>query len=148
MRWRATLPARASLRLLLFRVDSGVRSRSISGSPHRAATLSTSPVSSRLRLDRLGDGLETDFGFEAAAVHVLAAEPLSERQERLGMDEGAPLRRASLGSSTACSSGWAPAPFASCIPTRAISLTRRASFPLSPFFTRGHGGARCRIRHE
>ena len=28
-----------------------------------------------------------DFGFEAAAVHVLAAEPLAERQERLGMDE-------------------------------------------------------------
>ena len=40
-----------------------------------------------LRLDRLGDGLDADFGFEAAAVHVLAAEPLPERQERLGMDE-------------------------------------------------------------
>ena len=28
-----------------------------------------------------GDDLEADFGFEAAAVHVLVAEPLSERQE-------------------------------------------------------------------
>jgi protein ImuB len=82
------------LRLLLFRVvsetrfqhDSDVQSLDIglaapSRDPQHIARLIG------LRLDRLGDGLDTDFGFEAAAVHVLAAEPLPERQERLGMDE-------------------------------------------------------------
>ena len=37
-----------------------------------------------LRLDRLGGGLDADFGFEAAAVHVLVAEPLAERQVGTG----------------------------------------------------------------
>ena len=74
------------LRLLLFRVDSDIQSLDIglaapSRDPEHIARLIG------LRLDRLGDGLDADFGFEAAAVHVLAAEPLSERQERLGMDE-------------------------------------------------------------
>jgi protein ImuB len=35
-----------------------------------------------LRLHRLGSELEADFGFEAAAVHVLVAESLAERQDR------------------------------------------------------------------
>ena len=35
----------------------------------------------RPRLYRLGRTLEADFGFEAAAVHVLVAEPLAERQD-------------------------------------------------------------------
>ena len=74
------------LRLLLFRVDGGVQSFDLglaapSRDPEHIARLIA------LRLDRLGDDLDTDFGFEAAAVHVLAAEPLAERQERLGMDE-------------------------------------------------------------
>ena len=74
------------LRLLLFRVDGGVQSLDLglaapSRDPEHIARLIA------LRLDRLGDDLDTDFDFEAAAVHVLAAEPLAERQERLGMDE-------------------------------------------------------------
>jgi protein ImuB len=74
------------LRLLLFRVDGGVQSLDLglaapSRDPEHIARLIA------LRLDRLGDDLEADFGFEAAAVHVLAAEPLAERQEWLGMDE-------------------------------------------------------------
>ncbi len=37
-----------------------------------------------LRLERLGEGvLDTDFGFEAAALHVLVAEPLADMQEAL-----------------------------------------------------------------
>ena len=34
-----------------------------------------------------GATLEADFGFEAAAVHVLVAEPCAERQDTLGLDE-------------------------------------------------------------
>ena len=88
--------------------------------PHRACA-STGSATASMR----------DFGFEAAAVHVLAAEPLSERQERLGMDEAAPRPMASPGSSTACSSGWAPAPFASCHPHQSHTPERavRAAFP-------------------
>ena len=40
-----------------------------------------------LRLHRLGSELEADFGFEAAAVHVLVAESLAERQDRLAVGE-------------------------------------------------------------
>jgi protein ImuB len=82
------------LRLLLFRVvsetrfqhDGGVQSLDLglaapSRDPQHIARLIG------LRLDRLGNGLDADFGFEAAAVHVVVAEPLPERQERLGMDE-------------------------------------------------------------
>jgi protein ImuB len=43
-----------------------------------------------LRLDRVADGLEADFGFEAAALHVLVAEPLADRQTGFRMDEAAP----------------------------------------------------------
>jgi protein ImuB len=81
------------LRLLLFRVvsetrlqhDDGVQSFDLglaapSREPEHIARLIA------LRLDRLGDGLDADFGFEAAAIHVLVAEPLPERQVRLTMD--------------------------------------------------------------
>jgi protein ImuB len=139
------------VRLLLFRVvsetrfqhDSGVQSLDLglaapSRDPEHIARLIA------LRLDRLGDGLETEFGFEAAAVHVLAAEPLSERQERLGMDEGsAPPEglarlidrlQQRLGSDAVCRLH----PHQSHIPERA----ERAVSP-SPRFSRGegHGGA-------
>jgi protein ImuB len=40
-----------------------------------------------LRLDRLGSAVDAQFGFEAAAVHVLVAEPLSEQQSPLAMGE-------------------------------------------------------------
>ncbi|MEL4419566.1 hypothetical protein, partial [Shewanella algae] len=40
------------------------------------------------RLERLGDGaLDTDFGFEAAALHVRVAEPLTETQGALKLAE-------------------------------------------------------------
>jgi protein ImuB len=37
-----------------------------------------------LRLDRMGSALDAQFGFEAVAVHVFVAEPLSEQQSPLG----------------------------------------------------------------
>jgi protein ImuB len=135
------------LRLLLFRVvsetrfqhDSGVQSLDLglaapSRDPEHIARLIA------LRLDRLGDGLETEFGFEAAAVHVLAAEPLSERQERLGMDEGsAPPEglarlidrlQQRLGSGAVCQLH----PHQSHIPERAERIVSP-----SPRFLRGEG---------
>ena len=139
------------LRLLLFRVvsetrfqhDGGVQSLDLglaapSRDPEHIARLIA------LRLDRLGDDLEADFGFEAAAVHVLAAEPLAERQERLGMDEAsaAPEGLARLidrlqqrlGAGAVCQLH----PHQSHIPERA----ERAVSP-SPRSSRGegHGGA-------
>lgn len=79
------------LRLLLFRVDGDVLSLDLglaapSRDPEHIARLIG------LRLDRLGGGLDADFGFEAAAVHVLVAEPLAARQVALGMgrDEASP----------------------------------------------------------
>src|SRR6185503_14227413 len=39
-----------------------------------------------LRLDRLSRGLEADFGFEAAAIHVLVSEPLTAKQADLVTD--------------------------------------------------------------
>ena len=127
------------LRLLLFRVDSDVQSLDIglaapSRNPEHIARLIG------LRLDRLGNGLAADFGFEAAAVHVLAAEPLSERQERLGMDEAnaspdglarlIDRLQQRLGSGAVCQLH----PHQSHIPERAV----RAVSP-SPRFSRGEG---------
>ena len=84
------------LRLMLFQVvsetrlqhDSGVQSLDVglaapSRDPEHIAQLIG------LRLYRLDNALETEFGFEAAAIHVLVAEPLPERQEQLGMGEEA-----------------------------------------------------------
>jgi protein ImuB len=77
-----------SLRLLLFRVDGRVQSIEIglaapSRDPRHIARLIA------LRLDRAADSLDADFGFEAAALHVLVAEPLADRQTRLTLDEAA-----------------------------------------------------------
>jgi protein ImuB len=74
------------LRLLLFRVDGEALRLDLglaapSREPEHIAPLIA------LRLDRLAGGLDAAFGFEAAAVHVLAAEPLTDRQVRLGMGE-------------------------------------------------------------
>jgi protein ImuB len=76
------------LRLMLFSVDGGVQSLDIglaapSRDPEHIAQLIG------LRLYRLENGLEADFGFEAAAIHVLVAESLAARQDRLGMGEAA-----------------------------------------------------------
>jgi len=85
------------LRLMLFRVmpeacfqhDGRAQSVEIG----LAASSRDAPHIARLvalRLERAADGLDADFGFEAAALHVLVAEPLTDRQVRLTMDETAP----------------------------------------------------------
>ncbi len=76
------------LRLVLFQMDGEVQSLDIGlAAPSRDAEHIAQLIG--LRLYRLGRTLEADFGFEAAAVHVLVAEPLSERQDTLGLDEAA-----------------------------------------------------------
>lgn len=78
------------LRLMLFRVmpgfqhDGRVQALEIglaapSRDPRHIARLIA------LRLDRVGNSLDAGFGFEAAAVHVLVAEPLNEHQAPLGI---------------------------------------------------------------
>jgi protein ImuB len=70
------------LRLLLFRMDGGVLSLTIGlAGPSRDARHIASLIA--LRLDRLPKGLEADFGFEAAGLHVLTAESMPERQALL-----------------------------------------------------------------
>jgi protein ImuB len=74
------------LRLLLFRVDGEVQSLDLGlAAPSRDAAHIARLIA--LQLERLADDLDADFGFEAAAVHVLTAEPLAERQRDLTMDE-------------------------------------------------------------
>jgi protein ImuB len=76
------------LRLMLFRVDGRVQSVEIGlAEPSRDARHIARLIA--LRLERAGDSLDADFGFEAAAVHVLVAEPLADRQANLTMDETA-----------------------------------------------------------
>jgi protein ImuB len=82
---RAAVGARL-LRLLLFRVDAEVVSLDLGfAAPSRDARHIAQLIG--LRLHRLGSELEADFGFEAAAVHVLVAESLAERQDPLGLSE-------------------------------------------------------------
>jgi protein ImuB len=78
-----------TLRLLLFRVDGEARFLDIGlAAPSRDARHIARLIG--LRLDRLGGILDAEFGFEAAAVHVLVAEPLSERQAGLAMGTAEP----------------------------------------------------------
>lgn len=80
---RAAVGARL-LRLLLFHVDGQTLSLDLGlAAPSRDAEHIAQLIG--LRLYRLGSELETDFGFEAAAVHVLAAESLPERQAPLAI---------------------------------------------------------------
>ena len=83
-----------SVRLLLFRVmpeacfqhDGLVQSVEIGlAAPSRDARHIARLIA--LRLDRVAEGLGAEFGFEAAALHILLAEPLADRQTRLGMAE-------------------------------------------------------------
>jgi protein ImuB len=70
------------LRLLLFRMDGEALSLTIGlSAPSRDARHIVGLIA--LRLDRLPKGFEADFGFEAAGLHVLAAEPMPERQALL-----------------------------------------------------------------
>jgi protein ImuB len=70
------------LRLLLFRVDGEMQSLDLglAASSRDAEHLARLMA---LRLERLSAGLESDFGFDAAAMHVLMAEPMRERQALL-----------------------------------------------------------------
>jgi protein ImuB len=77
-----------SVRLLLFRVDGRVQSVKIGlAAPSRDAGHIARLIA--LRIARVADALDAEFGFEAAAVHVLVAEPLSDLQIRLTMAEAA-----------------------------------------------------------
>jgi protein ImuB len=72
------------LRLLLFRLDGEVLSLDLGlAAPSQDALHIARLIA--LRLERLPRGLEADFGFEAAAIHVLAAERMPERQVPLGL---------------------------------------------------------------
>jgi protein ImuB len=74
------------LRLLLFRVDGHVLSLDLGfASPSRDVAHFARLID--LRLERLGGGLDVAFGFEAAAVHVLIAEPLPARQVGLAINQ-------------------------------------------------------------
>lgn len=80
---RAGVGAR-KLRLLLFRVDGEVLSLTVGmAAPSRDARHIVGLIA--LRLDRLPQGLEADFGFEAAGLHVLIAEPMPEQQVLLAV---------------------------------------------------------------
>ncbi|HKU96771.1 MAG TPA: DNA polymerase Y family protein [Vineibacter sp.] len=73
------------LRLLLFRLDGDVLAVEIGlAAPSRDVQHIARLIA--MRLERLPLGLEADFGFEAAALHVLAAERIAERQASLGVD--------------------------------------------------------------
>lgn len=70
------------LRLMLFRVDGEVLTLDLGlAAPSRDAAHMAQLIA--LRLDRLPHGLEADFGFDAAGVHVLLAEPMHEHQALL-----------------------------------------------------------------
>jgi protein ImuB len=78
-----------SLRLMLFRLDGRVQSVEIGlAAPSRDALHIARLIA--LRLERAADTLDGDFGYEAAALHVLVAEPFADCQARLTMDETAP----------------------------------------------------------
>jgi protein ImuB len=76
------------LRFLLFRVDGEVVSIDIGlSAPSRNAEHLARLLA--LRLERLSGTLNANYGFEAAAIHVLVAESMPERQTRLvAEDEG------------------------------------------------------------
>jgi protein ImuB len=74
------------LRLLLFRVDGGTVSLDLGlAAPTRDVQHMVRLFA--LRLERLQNGLESGFGFEAAAIHVSVAEALAPRQSGLMMGE-------------------------------------------------------------
>ncbi len=73
------------LSLLLFRVDGGVQTLRLGlAAPSRDPDHIVRLIG--LRLARLNDELSAEFGYEAAAVHVLVAEPFAAQQVTLAMD--------------------------------------------------------------
>jgi protein ImuB len=87
---RAAAGAR-HLRLVLFGLDGRVQAMEIGlAAPSRDARHIGRLLALRLeRLERTADALDAEFGFEAAALHVLVAEPLADRQTPLAMDAAA-----------------------------------------------------------
>jgi protein ImuB len=77
-----------TLRLLLSRVDGDVATLDVGLAEPSRSTEHVIRLFA-LRLDRLSRELETDFGFEAAVLHVLVAEPMPERQPHLCPERGA-----------------------------------------------------------
>jgi protein ImuB len=74
--------------LLLFRVDGEAFSLDLGlAAPTRDAEHILRLIT--LQLERLGEGLDAEFGIEAAALHVLVAEPLGDRQTHLVMERDA-----------------------------------------------------------
>lgn len=124
------------VRLLLFRVasrnsleeDDGVLDLDISlAAPSRDPQHIARLIA--LRLERLGASvLDTDFGFEAAAVHILVAEPYDERQSALTFDTRQAEPEALVGLldrlSQRLGSGAvrSPVPVQSHTPERAVTL--------------------------
>lgn len=76
------------LRLLLFRVDGEMLTLTLGlAAPSRDVGHIAGLIA--LRLDRLPEGLEAEFGFDAAGIHVIAAERMAQRQSLLAIAEGA-----------------------------------------------------------
>jgi protein ImuB len=78
-----------TLRLLLFRVDGGVRSLDL-GLAARSRDREHIIRLIGLRLDQWGHKLDAEFGFEAAAIHVVTAETMAARQDGLLIGEDHP----------------------------------------------------------
>ncbi len=77
-----------TLRLLLFRLDGEVQALQLGlAAPSRDAAHVARLIA--MRLERLPMGLAADFGFEAAALHVTAAERIVLRQASLGIADDA-----------------------------------------------------------
>ncbi|TXL71987.1 DNA polymerase Y family protein [Vineibacter terrae] len=76
------------LRLLLFRLDGEVQALQLGlAAPSRDVAHVARLIA--MRLERLPMGLAADFGFEAAALHVTAAERIVQRQASLGIADEA-----------------------------------------------------------
>jgi protein ImuB len=139
------------LRLMLFRVDGKVQSVALGlAAPSRDACHIARLIA--LRLGRIADALDADFGFEAAAVHVLVAEPLAERQTGLTMGETAASPEAltqlidRLQQRLGRSAVRQLHPHQSHIPERAVrakAASPRVGVP-SPLVEEGQGGGDCR----
>jgi protein ImuB len=124
------------LRLLLFRMDGELLSLTIGlAAPSRDARHIAGLIA--LRLDRLPSGLEADFGFEAAGLHVLAAERMPERQallavaDEIGDPTGLSLLIDRLEQRLGAGAVRRIHPRQSHIPERAVLLRRAADGPLA-----------------
>ena len=120
------------LRLLLFRVDGEVLSLDLGlAAPSRDARHIARLIGLRLRSPRRVS-LEADFGFEAAAMHVLVAERLAERQDRLGMAEDSRPPEEPRPADRPAAAAAGRGAVRSCIRARAISPSAPCAHALPP----------------